>query len=86
MTGHLTMDHRGALCLARPFPIPDPMTRIINLRQARKSRDRDAKRAEGDRNAARFGEPKHLRDAREAEETRIRSLWDAHRKDDCADD
>ncbi|MBU2958246.1 DUF4169 family protein [Paracoccus sp. 1_MG-2023] len=58
------------------------MTRIINLRQARKSRARDEKRAEGDRNAARFGEAKQLRDTREAEEARVRRIWQAHRKDD----
>ncbi|QBX35314.1 DUF4169 family protein [Paracoccus liaowanqingii] len=60
------------------------MTRIINLRQARKQRARSDKRAEGDTNAARFGEPAHLRDARTAEATRAALRLDAHRQDDPA--
>lgn len=59
--------------------MPGPMTRIINLRQARKSRARDAKRAEGSANAARFGEAKPLRDARAAEADRAARVLDAHR-------
>ncbi|WP_265502249.1 DUF4169 family protein [Paracoccus beibuensis] len=55
------------------------MTRIINLRQARKSRARDAKRAASDTSAALHGEPKALRDARRAEEDRARRALDAHR-------
>ena len=45
------------------------MTKIINLRQARKQRARDDKRSAGDANAAKFGEAKPLRDARQAEAT-----------------
>ncbi|MEC9104385.1 MAG: DUF4169 family protein [Pseudomonadota bacterium] len=55
------------------------MTSIINLRQARKSRARDEKRARGDTNAAIHGEPKTMRDARKAEEDRARRVLDAHR-------
>ena len=62
------------------------MTKIINLRQARKQRGRDAKRAAGDANAARFGEAKPLRDARQAEADRAARALDAHRRDDVADD
>ncbi|MBM3606690.1 MAG: DUF4169 family protein [Alphaproteobacteria bacterium] len=58
------------------------MTRIINLRQARKQRARDERRAEGDNNAARFGEAKPLRDARKAEAERVERKHDAHRRDD----
>lgn len=57
------------------------MTRIINLRQVRKSRDRDAKRAKGDANAALHGEAKPLRDARQAEQDRATRVLDAHRRD-----
>ena len=62
------------------------MTKIINLRQARKQRDRDTKRAAGDANAARFGEAKILRDARQAETDRATRALDAHRRDDDASD
>ena len=58
------------------------MTKIINLRQARKQRARDEKRASGDANAARFGEAKSLRDARKAEADRANRIHDAHRLDD----
>lgn len=57
------------------------MTRIINLRQVRKSRDRDAKRAKGDANAALHGEAKPLRNARQAEQDRATRVLDAHRRD-----
>ncbi|MTD99455.1 DUF4169 family protein [Paracoccus sp. YIM 132242] len=62
------------------------MTKIINLRQARKQRDRDAKRAAGDANAAKYGEGKPLREAREAEADRAARALDAHRRDDAPDD
>ncbi len=58
------------------------MTRIINLRRERKSRDRAAKRAEGDAAAARHGEAKPLRQARQAEQDRAARILDAHRTDD----
>ncbi|WP_295047701.1 DUF4169 family protein [uncultured Paracoccus sp.] len=61
------------------------MTKIINLRQARKQRDRDARRATGDANAARFGEAKPLRNARAAEAERSERRLDAHRRDDAPD-
>lgn len=59
-----------------------PMTRIINLRQARKSRARDAKRAAGDANAAIHGEARPLREARKAEADRAARQLEAHRRDD----
>ncbi|TBN43762.1 DUF4169 family protein [Paracoccus subflavus] len=58
------------------------MTKIINLRQARKQHHRDAKRAAGDANAAKFGEAKPARDARQAEADRAARALDAHRRDD----
>lgn len=61
------------------------MTKIINLRQARKQRDRGAKRAAGNENAARSGEAKPQRDARKAEADRATRALDAHRRDDGPD-
>lgn len=58
------------------------MTKIVNLRQARKERARADKRAAGDANAAKFGEAKLLKDARKAETDRATRALDAHRKDD----
>lgn len=58
------------------------MTKIINLRQARKQRDRAAKRATGDANAAKFGEARPARDARQAEADRAARALDAHRRED----
>ncbi len=57
------------------------MTRIINLRQARKHRARNASRAAGDTNAAKFGEAKPLRDLRKAEKDRALCDHDSHRID-----
>ena len=58
------------------------MTTIINLRQARKQRGRMAKRAKADANAAKFGEAKNQRQAREAEAMRNDRAHDAHKRDD----
>ena len=60
------------------------MTSIVNLRQARKQRARDAKRHTGNANAARFGEPTYLRDLREDQAARAAQTLDAHRQDDPA--
>ena len=60
------------------------MARIINLRQARKQQTRDRKRADGDANAARHGEAKADRKAREAEDARAARVLDAHARDDDA--
>ena len=62
------------------------MTKIVNLRQTRKQRARDAKRAAGDANAARFGEAKPVQEARQAEADRAGRVLDAHRRDDTATD
>ncbi|MGP9804508.1 DUF4169 family protein [Paracoccus sp. NSM] len=58
------------------------MTKPINLRQFRKNRARDEARAAGDANAARHGEPRALREAREAEARRVAKLHQDHRRDD----
>lgn len=77
MTQGRVARHSGA-----PFVVSrTAMTRIINLRQARKARDRDARRAKGDANAALHGEAKPLRDARQAERDRAARVLDAHRRD-----
>lgn len=58
------------------------MTKIVNLRQARKQRERSENRKQGDVNAAKFGEARSLRQIREAESARDRRKHDAHRRDD----
>ncbi len=58
------------------------MTRIVNLRQARKQRARDDKRAKGDLNAVRFGETRAEKRAREAEARRAENALKAHKRDD----
>ncbi|SNR50712.1 DUF4169 family protein [Paracoccus sediminis] len=61
------------------------MSKIINLRLARKQRDRDGRRAEGHANAAKSGEAKPVRDIRKAETARAAKVLDAHRRDDGPD-
>lgn len=58
------------------------MTKPINLRQARKQRARDEKRARGDANAAKHGEAKRDREIRQAEADRIGRAHEAHKRDD----
>jgi len=58
------------------------MARVINLRTARKQRDRDTKRAEGDANAAKHGEAKPVTGLRKALAEQDARKLDGHRKDD----
>lgn len=58
------------------------MTKVVNLRQARKQRERADLRAQGDANAAKYGEAKAPRKAREAEASRSERAHEAHRRDD----
>ena len=58
------------------------MSKPVNLRQARKQRIRDEKRARADLNAAKFGEAAHEREARKLEAERITRLHQAHKRDD----
>ncbi|WP_410218973.1 DUF4169 family protein [Paracoccus sp. (in: a-proteobacteria)] len=58
------------------------MTSIVNLRQARKQRERAQRRAAGDANAARHGEVKSLREVRQAEAERAARQHEGHRADD----
>jgi Domain of unknown function (DUF4169) len=57
------------------------MADIINLRQVRKAKTRDEKRAAADENAARHGRSKALRALEEARNDRARAALDAHRLD-----
>lgn len=58
------------------------MSKIINLRQVRKSRARDTARRQGDENAARFGRTKAEIAAEKAESARESRRLDAHRLDE----
>ncbi len=53
---------------------------IVNLRQARKTRARDARRAQADANAVSFGRTKVERQTTEAERERAIRTLDAHRR------
>ncbi len=57
------------------------MADIINLRQAKKTRDRADKRAAGDENAARFGRFKALKTLEKTQADKARALLDAHKRD-----
>lgn len=58
------------------------MTSVINLRQARKDRDRAEKRAKGDANAAKFGRSKARIAAEKADSERAQKLLDGVKRDD----
>ncbi|MGL4280884.1 MAG: DUF4169 family protein [Albidovulum sp.] len=57
------------------------MAEIINLRQARKAKARDEKRAAGDENAARHGRSKALKALEKTRNDRAEAALDAHRLD-----
>lgn len=57
------------------------MAEIVNLRQARKARTRDEKRAAADENAARHGRSKALKALEKARNDRAEARLDAHRLD-----
>ena len=57
------------------------MSKIINLRQARKRKARENDAKTGDANAARFGLPKHEREVRAAEETKANRDLDGHKRE-----
>lgn len=58
------------------------MSKLVNLRQFRKQRTRDDKRARGDANAVKSGEAQRIRRLREVEARRAERAHDAHRRDD----
>lgn len=58
------------------------MARVINLRTARKQRDRDQKRSEADASAAKHGEAKPVTDLRKALAEQDARRLDGHQRDD----
>ena len=56
------------------------MAAPVNLNQARKARDRAAKRAKADGNAAKFGRTKAEKVQDEARATKARAFLDGHRR------
>jgi hypothetical protein len=61
------------------------MSQPVNLRQARKLRDRAKKRAQADANAALHGRSKSQRAKESAQATRLRDHLDAHRREHADD-
>ena len=57
------------------------MGETVNLRQARKARERARKRAAADENAARHGQTKAAKSLAEARAERARATLDAHRRE-----
>ena len=57
------------------------MAGVVNLTRARKARDRAAKRAEADANAAKFGRTKAERNLEQAQADKARAALDAHKRD-----
>ncbi|RBO52733.1 DUF4169 domain-containing protein [Rhodovulum sp. BSW8] len=53
---------------------------VVNLRQARKARERAAKKAEADENAARFGRTKGQKAREERDAARGRAALDGHKR------
>ncbi len=58
------------------------MSEIVNLRQARKRRDRDEKRRKADENAAKHGRAKADRERHDALTNLERRRLDGHRRED----
>ena len=58
------------------------MSKIVNLRQARKQRDRAAKQAVGAANAARHGRTKAEKQAEETAAAKADQHLDGHKRDE----
>lgn len=58
------------------------MTSVINLRQARKDRDRAEKRAKADANAAKYGRTKAQKAVEKADADRAEKHLDGVKRDD----
>lgn len=58
------------------------MTSVINLRQARKDRDRAEKRAKADANAAKYGRTKAQKAVEKADQDRESKHLDGVKRDD----
>lgn len=61
------------------------MAEIVNLRAARKAKDRLKKRAKGDENAAKFGRSKAERDTEAARADKARAFLDGHAREGRGD-
>lgn len=61
------------------------MANTVNLRQARKEKTRDKKRAEGDANALKFGQSKEDKARRLAEMKLAQARFEAHKRDPKAE-
>jgi hypothetical protein len=57
------------------------MSQPTNLNKARKERDRAARRARGDENAAKFGQSKSQKDLLKARAEKIARNLDAHKRE-----
>lgn len=57
------------------------MAEIVNLRSARKLRERAKKRTQADANAAKFGRSRAERAAEEARADQVRRHLDGHRRE-----
>lgn len=57
------------------------MSKVVNLRQARKALAREAARQEGDANAARHGQTKAGRSLLKAQAEKMARALDAHRRE-----
>jgi hypothetical protein len=58
-----------------------PMSTPINLNKFRKQKARTDKRALADQNSVKFGRTKEQKDLEEAQNTKAKSLLDAHKTD-----
>lgn len=61
------------------------MAEIVNLRRARKQRERDRKEAGASENRIRFGQPKQVTAAEEARRAQAARRLDGHRRDNGGD-
>lgn len=57
------------------------MAELVNLRAAKKTRERVKKRAEGDENAAKFGRTKAEKAAEKAQADKARAALDGHKRE-----
>ena len=57
------------------------MSKIVNLRQARKNRDKAARKQRGDENSARFGQTKHQKDLEARRADKAESDLDGKKRD-----
>ena len=57
------------------------MAELINLRAARKAKDREKARAKGDENAAKFGRTKAEKDLEKARAEKARRDLDGHERE-----